>query len=355
MSGTVAKTAEFLRDFGYQVSDDVVTMCQAAETDELLWLNPKKVTDGCLDPGIPVPPGHMASAGLRLGISVSEVCRRLAAHGLDAESGRLPDRATTEVVVLLSANGDGKPPWLDPTKPTPPGHVLHAVKELGLDSADVLAKLAALGIGPPEPFPADATSDDLWVLHDYIFGECLSPGRRLLYGNLFDSVRNLDDLRLRVRRLRAYGFDVALEVPRRPTSLDREILCENSPLNLWSIPTNEPVPFSHILLAAGRLGERPATIAKRLRACNIEPSRDNLPIGLVFSEALRLIRAEKWNDGDAPDVAAFPLQYLHDTALRRGSNIRRIAALLNDLGIPVPDPASSIRAALARVPRPHSG
>nr|WP_128430101.1 hypothetical protein [Streptomyces cyaneus] len=50
-----------------------------------------------------------------------------------------------------------------------------------------------------------------------------------------------------------------------------------------------------------------------------------------------------------------PLQYLHKTALRKHTSIRHITSLLNQLGIPVPDPADTIRAALARVPRPpHS-
>ncbi|MET9685616.1 wHTH domain-containing protein [Streptomyces coeruleorubidus] len=349
---TVAATAELLRRFGLVVPDNVVALCEAAEKDDLLWLNPDRVTEGCLDPDVAVPPGHLARASLRSGLSVPEVCRRLAAHGLRADSVRLPDRPTTETVVLLSLNANGKPPWLEPEQATPPGLVLGAAEELELEPAEVLAKLAALGVVPPEPFPADATTDDLWVLHDEISGECLVPPRPMSYGNVFTGVKDLDDLRFKIHRLRAYGFDTALEVPRRPTPLDREVLSQSSPINWWLTQTDAAVPFSYVLLAARQLGALPTTIAKRLRACNIATSHDSLPKGLSFSEALRLIRADGLDAGDVPEAEGFPLEFLVRTALGKRTSIRYIVSLLNDLGIPVPDPADTIRAALARVPRP---
>ncbi|MFI2632283.1 ATP-binding protein [Streptomyces collinus] len=349
---SVDATAELLRHFGLVVPDSVVALCKAAERDDLLWLNPDRVTEGCLDPGVAVPPGHVARASLRSGLSVPDVCRRLAAQGLRAESGRLPDRPTTETVALLSLNVNGRPPWLNPARATPPGLILRAAEELGLEPAEVLAKLAALGVAPPEPFPADATTDDLWALDDEAYGEYLVPPGPLSYADVFSGVEDLDDLRYKLHRLRAYGFDTALEVPRRPTPLDREILRESSPINWWYTTTDAAVPFSYILLAARELGALPTTIAKRLRACNIATSHDSLPKGLSFSEALRLIRADELDVGEVPGAEGFPLEFLVKTALRKRTGIRHIVSLLNDLGIPVPDPALTIRAALARVPRP---
>ncbi|MFH9006024.1 ATP-binding protein [Streptomyces afghaniensis] len=349
---TVASTAELLRRFGLVVPDGVVALCKAAEKDDLLWRDPGRVSAGCLDPDVVVPPGHLARASLRSGLSVPEVCRRLAAHGLRPDAGRLPDHPTTETVVLLSLNGNGKPPWLEPGQATPPALVLGAAEELGLQPADVVAKLAALGVVPPEQFPADATTDDLWVLDDGVYGKFLVPPGPLSYGNVFSGVEDLDDLRLKLHRLRAYGLHTALEVPRRPTPLDREILRESSPVNWWYTQTDEAVPFSHILLAARELGALPTTIVKRLRACNIATSHDSLPKGLSFSEALRLIRADELDAGDVPEAEGFPLEFLVKTALHKRTGIRHIVSLLNDLGIPVPDPAETIRSALARVPRP---
>ncbi|WP_231911195.1 MULTISPECIES: ATP-binding protein [Streptomyces] len=348
---SVAATAERLRGFGFQLSDTTVTLCQAAEKDELLWLNREKPEDGCLDPGAEVPPGHIAQASLRLGLSVQDVCRRLAAHGLRADPAGLPDRPTLQTVLLLSSNVDGEPPWLDRARTPPPGHALHAAEELGLAPAEVLARLCALGFARPDPFPADASTDDLWALDDELYGDFLVPPGPIPYGNVFSSVQDLDGLRLKIRRMRSYGFDIALEVPRRPTSLDRELLCESGPFNWWFTRTDEAVPFAQILMASRELGAQPATIAKRLRACNIATSHDGLPRGLSFSEARRLIRADELDEGEVPAVEDFPLQYLHRTALRKRTGLRQIVSLLNDLGIPVPDPAETIRAALARVPR----
>ncbi|CAM5659952.1 hypothetical protein STAFG_7311 [Streptomyces afghaniensis 772] len=81
-------------------------------------------------------------------------------------------------------------------------------------------------------------------------------------------------------------------------------------------------------------------------------SHDSLPKGLSFSEALRLVRADQLDVGEVPEAEGFPLEFLVKTALRKRTSIRHIVSLLNDLGIPVPDPAETIRAALARVPRP---
>jgi hypothetical protein len=136
------------------------------------------------------------------------------------------------------------------------------------------------------------------------------------------------------------------------TALDREILRESSPINWWYTTTDAAVPFSYILLAARELGALPTTIAKRLRACDISVSHDSLPKGLSFSEALRLIRADTLDAGDVPEAEHFPLEYLVKTALRKRTGLGHIVSLLNDLGIPVLDPALTIRAALARVPRP---
>lgn len=56
--------------------------------------------------------------------------------------------------------------------------------------------------------------------------------------------------------------------------------------------------------------------------------------------------------GEVPGAEGFPLEYLVKTALRKRTGLGHIVSLLNDLGIPVLDPALTIRAALARVPRP---
>ncbi|MFG3293190.1 ATP-binding protein [Streptomyces sp. NPDC048179] len=350
---TVAPTSALLRRFGFHVPAKVENLCRSAEKDELLWLNPQRPSDGCLDPDTPVSLGHIAQASIRLEIPVPEVCRRLMAHGLHASPGRLPNRPTPESMLLLSMDLDYEPPWVDQRQPLSPGHVLFVANELGMEPTDVLAEFTALGFSLPEVFPADADANDLSALHDEFDGQYLIPPGPISYGHIFHNVRDLNGLRHRIHRLRAYGFDITVAVPRRPTSLDREILSASGPLNWWLVNTDEALPFAHVLLAARSLGASPGAIAKRLHVGNIPTSHDNLPKGLSFREALRLIRADEVEEGEVPTVAKFPLEYLHKTALRKRTSIRHIVSLLNDLGIPVPDPADTIRAALARVPRPR--
>ncbi|MFG2941911.1 ATP-binding protein [Streptomyces sp. NPDC048282] len=352
-SGTgVTSTAEFLRGFGFDIPADVVALSEAAERDDLLWTNPEVRVAGCLDPGAMVPLGHIAHASIRLGLPVPEVCNRLEAHGLRTDAGRLPAHPSPETLLLLSAGADGGSPWLEGMS-VPAGHVLAVAKRLGLEPSEALARCTSLGLTPPDVFPSDASGDDAWLLWDEVFGESLTPRSTLLYGHVFSQVTDLGQLRYKIDRMRAFGIDVPLKVPSRPTRLDRELLGKSSPMHWWDVEVGQDVPFSLVLLAAREVGATPTAVAKRLRACAIPTSHDTLPKGLAFSEALRLLRVDELPEGELPDVGHFPLEYLHKTALRRRTGIREVVALIRRLGVPLPDPAETIRAALARVPRPH--
>lgn len=348
---SVAGAAAFLRSFGFHVTDDIVTLCEAAEKDPLLWVDPEDTTEGCLDPDKLVPLGHIADASIRLGLSVPEVCRRLEAHGLRTAPGRLAAHPPKETPLLLSALANGKPPWLEGLR-VPPGQVVEMAEELGLEPSEVMAQYKALGFTLPEPFPADASEDDAWLLYDELEGSFFTPHGTLLYGHVLSQVEDPGDLRYKISRMREYGLDITLEPPTRLTQLDRELLRMEGPINWWFLEMGDIVPFSYVLLAAREVGAGPSAVAKRLRACNIPTSHEDLPKRLSFSEALRLMRVNELPEGDFPEARHFPLEYLHKTALRRRTGIRDIASLLNQLGIPVPDPADTIRAALARVPRP---
>ncbi|GGZ61807.1 wHTH domain-containing protein [Streptomyces bluensis] len=348
----VTATVEFLRGFGLDVADDIAAMCEAAEKDDLLRLNPEARTGGCLAPDAVVPLGHIAHASVRLDVPVSEVCRMLAAHGLRTDAGRLPERPSEETLLLLSAGANGQPPWLDMTQAPPPGHVLSLVEQLGLGLSEVLAAFDALGFARHEPFPADAAPDDIWLLYDELYGGFLTRQAPLTYGNIFSQAEDLEGVRYKLGRLRAYGFDVPMEVPRRPTGLDREIFHEDGPGNWWLTDVGDVVPLSFVLLIAHEVGASPASVVRRLHACNIPTSHSSLPKGLSFSEALRLMRAHELDEGEVPEVGHFPLQYLIETALRKRTSITTIASLLQHLGIPVPDPTETIRRALAHIPRP---
>ncbi|MFE7134706.1 ATP-binding protein [Streptomyces sp. NPDC057638] len=351
MGETAATTAGLLGGFGFQVPEEVLALVQAADEEPLLLVDPERPTAGCLSPGAVVPPGHLVAAGLRCGLPVAEVRRRIEARGLPTAPFRFSGRLSQETLLLLSADADGRTPWLEAGRPAPPGQVLQVARKLGLTPAEVLVRLRAFGIPGPEVFPEDATTDDLWLLGSDYESAFYRPSRPLAYAEIFHHCDDLGMLRPKIRRMRAYGFTIPVAVPQRPTSLDAELLTESSPLEWWETYTDDTVPFSHVLMASRGLGEKPADVARRLRACGIATSHTALPKGLSSRTALRLIRAHLFDDGGMPEASDFPLEYLHRTAVERDTSITRVVELLRELGVPVPDPAETIRAALARVPR----
>ncbi|MEV0451553.1 ATP-binding protein [Streptomyces sp. NPDC050600] len=349
MRSDVPETAAHLRRFGFTVPEYVER--QAAAPDEVLFTSPDTDRTGLLHSYDVVPPGHIADASIRWGLPVTEVCDRLTAYGLAGDPGGLPERPSEEDRVLLSVDLDGESPWLDRERTTPPGHALHAMEALGLPLAAVLARLTELGFTVPEVFPADASPEDAWLLQEMDDRTYLHPAEGPLYVVLLDGTDGLAELRRKLARLRSYGFDIALDVPARPTALDREILRPHGPFPWWT-PSDEPVPFPHVLMAARALGTSPRDIAKRLRACGVTPSHDDLPPGVSFTEAVGLLRLDEGEEDQPPLISDFPLQYLHRIALRRNSTLTEVVDLIRNLGVPLPHPADTIRAALARVPRP---
>ncbi|MFE1379922.1 ATP-binding protein [Streptomyces sp. NPDC058740] len=344
----VEETAAHLRRFGFTVPEHVER--QATAPDELLVEAPETHGVRLLHSYAVVPPGHLAWAADRYGLPVSEVCRRLTAYGLGVDPGNLPERPSPEDLVLLSARGDGREPWLDRTKTTPPGHALRVMKDLGLPLEVVLARLTGLGFTVPDLFPPDAGPEDVGLLEDRFERTFIRPAAAPDYTVVLEGPGGLPELRRRVSRLRSYGFRVALDVPARPTALDRELLEPYGPFNWWT-PCDAPVPFTHALMAARELGTSPRDIAKRLRACGVTLSHDDLPPGLSFPDASRLLKLDEVEEGEAPTTSDFGIQYLQRNAHRRRTTITDVVDLIRQLGVPLPDPADTIRAALARVPR----
>ncbi|MER5934642.1 ATP-binding protein [Streptomyces sp. NPDC002054] len=345
----IRATAEQLRSFGFQVPEDSVRLCEAARKEPVLLLDPARPWMGCLSAGATVPLGHLAMVSRACDLPVPEVRRRLASHGLAVDERALPDRPSKEVTLFLSRDADGEWPWLERDVQPPPGHILTLAERLGLEPAQVLVRLAALGVAVPEPFPADASVRDLEIL-----GRSPSTLRReepLRYGEILNEATSLQDVRHRVARLRAYGFSVPLQVPARPTLRDEEVLGRDSPFRWTAQAVDALVPFAHVLTAAQRLQVTPAALARRLRSYGLTVVPMALPQGLPVSVALRLIGSDELATEEKPTAEDFSLHYLHRVARRTRRTITEVASLIRQLGIPVPDPADTIRAALARVPR----
>ncbi|MFD6150915.1 ATP-binding protein [Streptomyces sp. NPDC060243] len=323
---------------------------RTAETEPLLRLSAPGSSTGLrlLGPGGDVPPGHIAALALALDLPNGEVCRRLSALGLGLriDSSGLPGRPDHELLRLLSRSANGEYPWLERREPATPRMIVTHAEALGLPPLVVRDRLGALGFTVPAIFPEDADAGDfpslpLWKPQDFM------PPGPLPYAYLFADGGDPEALRKRIARLRAYGFDLPLEVPARPGPFDAEIL---SAAGAWrELTSADVIPFHFVLPLARDLNIPPADVVRVLASYRMRVSRDELPDGMSFREAVALAgvdmrhRALSRHDG-------FPLHFLHHTALLRDTTIRRVVAQLRDLGFTVPDPADTLRVALARVP-----
>lgn len=353
----IATTVAHLRRFGFQVPEATFAFCRAAEDDELLWLTPGDRAVGCLEPGVPVPLGHLAQASATSGRGVSGIREDLAAHGLESAPGVLPEHPSRETLTLLSKDADGLWPWLEAGRSAPPGHILEAAGQLECAPGEVITRLQALGFPAPRPFPDDASADDLPLLHQMPLEpeRFLRPEGPVSWKHVLKTSAGPEGVRRRVARLRAFGFPVPLRVPDRPTELDRALLGSDSAFPWQYLDTHSVVPFSYALVMAREVGTTPSAVARRLRSYGLETSHESLPKGLSFYEASKLLDPYDHNNGGVPHATEFSLQVLHDLARRRRTSITRIATWLQQLGIPVPDPAETVREALKRVPRAAQG
>jgi hypothetical protein len=159
-----------------------------------------------------VAPGHLLKAHFEFGITVGEAAQRMRTFGF-----AVPDLAPSvedadDVVLrLLSANLNGKFPWLPADVPVPPGHLIRAHLRLGLDihtAADWLRSFSLTVVGE------DALAEDpeAWL-------RLVSPGpdsARTLHPARHVSATRILATALResrppeevARKLRTLGFDV---------------------------------------------------------------------------------------------------------------------------------------------------
>ncbi|MFF4160544.1 ATP-binding protein [Streptomyces sp. NPDC001678] len=355
MGAGVEEAAERWRGMAVPVGDTAVALARAADHDVLVRNDPGAERDstGWLDPDQVVPPGHIAKASRVLGITVPEVCDRLAAYGLRCDAAGLPDRPDSRITALLSEGANGEAPWRDLADPVAPGRVLQNAAKLGISPAQMLAELAYLGFTMPSVFPDDACPDDIELLSD-MRGN-LRPGRGIFYDHLLKSTDRSP--RERIERLKAYGFDIRLKLPTAPTRLDEELLSNET---LWlGLNTAEPVPFAHVVGAAAVLRTEPGEVVWYLQGYGVELGRQSLPEGLTFTEAVRLIKRDE-RDGIAQfgDFTGYldidqgnGLDRMLQKSLRLGRPLTQVATWLRELGFPVAPVDETIRAALSRVPR----
>ncbi|MFE9424031.1 hypothetical protein ACFYNO_13825 [Kitasatospora sp. NPDC006697] len=96
----------------------------------------------------PVALGHLVAVSERTGLAFEEIANRLARYGYACPSLSLPGGRTAAEegdTVLFSAASDRLVVWLDPAEPVHPVHVVLAADHLGVETSEVVERMAAYG------------------------------------------------------------------------------------------------------------------------------------------------------------------------------------------------------------------
>ncbi|MFJ9454525.1 ATP-binding protein [Kitasatospora sp. NPDC101447] len=336
---------EWLRD-GADVSRAVRDLALAVESDPV-FLRAREEHGRFRDwpePGDVVAPGHLVKASVTLGVPVPEVARAMAGYGLKADPTGLPAHPSDDLLVPLSSCLDGSWPWLLRAEVVPAAHVLRVAEAREVGIGQVLDFFTDLGFRTPT-MPQDASVEDLDLFErrGARWGDPAEVPFRHAFGFLDLGDTTLEEV---VDWYRAYGSPMCLPGP--ATRLDRELFQVDGAVDWEDLAIGDTVPFARLITAAHQLHRRPEELAGHLRSRGIDVSCDGLPSGLTHREALQILG----DIGREPIYVGrgLSLATLLEVSQRTGRSIAQIAVWLREWGVPVPDVAETIRAALARVP-----
>ncbi|WP_051696062.1 hypothetical protein [Streptomyces sp. NRRL S-244] len=363
---TTAQAARRLRSYGISIVPEQLREDTPDEVDlQLLHRNGEIAEHNGIWHHGPVPPGHVAQAALRTGLSPGEVQHRLERYGLQIEPFTFPEQVDQAYVNWLSRDHEGQWPWVSAIGPLPPWQLVAAQSWLGISADDVRAEYARVGFTlPPRAACPESPADfDLlagaWEVDWSPFRTDHAPS----FHQLMEVAQNLGlSLRALTSQLAAYRVKTGMRLPQRATQLDHDLfryddLFRNDtddmderygPWWFWLSPDDE-IPFFLLVLAARDLGRRPRDLASRLRSYGLRVSHDDLPQDLTHRDALRLLTVDE-RPMPKPMNPTMPLAQLARIARRVELPVAETARHLRDLGVNVGDLPDTVRAALARVP-----
>ncbi|MFE2351794.1 wHTH domain-containing protein [Kitasatospora cineracea] len=331
-----AATTRLLDELGVPVPDPVLAVAAAydrGDQDRLLlpWRDRTR-SSRRLEPGEPVPLGHLALAAQRTGLPLAEVADQLADLGLPAAPA-LPRSVPEHLVPLLSRDFDGLPPWIGPD--VPPDHLLRASALTGHSPAAMARAFEDIGLRCS--FPEDLPDAELLSLAVRF----LAPDDHPLpfrFGPGFDSPLFRSVMCWTARRSSAVAafpgddpFDLAV------VGLLNKLGQEPHP------PVTDALPFSLLVPVASSLRITPSQLAQRLHALGIPSSSDELPPGLPEHAALRL-QTLLYNHRRAN------VRNMLQAAQEFGTTLPQVAEWARLLGYDTPDPAVMIREAIPFIP-----
>ncbi|MFE1356938.1 hypothetical protein ACFW6T_33745, partial [Kitasatospora phosalacinea] len=345
--------AERLRTLGYRVPDPAGWTDRAVEEDDRVLIS--RDLDG-IDPWIPrteeVAPAHLAAAAAVTGRSARAVAERLRTLGYPVPdpAGSPADPPPFTDRVLVSQDLDGMSPWIDPTEPLRPRHLLAAAVVTERSARAVAERLAALGYRVPDPAalpdvrPEDG--DRTLVSRDLDgVGPWLDPAEPTRRGHVLAAAVATDrSARAVAERLRTLGYrvpDPATLPDVRPEEPDLELIGRSiDGVGQWDDPV-EPVEAAYVLETSLATGQPAADIARRLAELGYRvPDRARWPDPLT--EDGDRILLSRGLDGEAPWLDAaepVPPGHLLAAAATTGRPPATLAAHLGELGYQVPDQA----------------
>ncbi|MDV9177328.1 caspase family protein, partial [Streptomyces sp. W16] len=238
------------------------------------------------DDEIPVNLGHVLQFAYLVQFSPQEVANRLVQLGLRLQDGVvLPETVMADDLLILSRDLDREPPWLDGTDPVPLGHVLAVAERTKRRPAEVIARLAELG---------------LRLVEGAVLPEAVEP-----------------------------GYVEILSIRDRPGQ------------RAW-LDGTDPVPLGHVLAVAQRTKRRPAEVIARLAELGLHLHGEAVPPAIVEPDDLIILKQglrpdRPWWDIRTPVPSAHVLLAAHVV----GRSPEDVAARLVQLGLRLNEGAAS--------------
>ncbi|MFT7839281.1 hypothetical protein Q5530_24315 [Saccharothrix sp. BKS2] len=261
-----------LERYGFDIGS-VDRLPESVEESDILLLSrfPGQINEGWLAEDSPVPPAQVVVVGQALDLPTDAVRERLARYGFVMLDGPIPRDHVD--LVLLSWNLNAVSPWLHPDVPVPPGRLVQAASQLDISLEEVVGRLADQGFACRAPGVRRPTKDDELLLSRDLDGSApwLEVGRPVppYHVGLFCRLRGTSQEGA-VRRLRAYGLEVAVGDPVPDLSGEQlRLLSVNFDGEDPWLGREEPVTLAHLVEAAAKFSMTLTEVVDHLRRLGV--------------------------------------------------------------------------------------
>lgn len=350
----LAELRDRVEAYGFRCPADRLPPDALSQVD-LRLLNWSATNDDWIDGIRPVPASHIVRAAGRTGLSVVEVCDRLAAFGFSLQGLTLSDIPSQDELALFDWDlGYEERAGFDPGRPLAPWHIARAAAALRLPPSEIAARLASYGIKVPHQMPDRLADDDPKLLTRD--GDDRSPawaaGARIpLHMLLLVARQSGVEPREAAVRLAEYGMDVPSgDLPPGIDALTLRLLSEDlNDYGPW-LDGMETVARRHLIRAFVDLGITVQAAAERLTQCGLsvptdlpnQPDQRDIKLLYDTQDTVRIPVSSR---------RPVPLFHLLRAARDTGMTVTEAAERLRWLGMIVRDPAEVVADALRRLPR----